>query len=77
MGGSRSTTRRRAGRKLGRRLTLNEVRWLMGVPEGMETPALLMSHRYAVLGNGVPLPLGLVVARAVKRSLVRFSKGGS
>ena len=57
--------RRRAGRKLGRQLTLLEMNRLMGLPEDFETPALLMEKAYAVRGNGVPLQMGRALARAV------------
>lgn len=60
-----TTDRRRAGRKVGRQMTLAEVNVAMGLPENWETPCLLNEYKYAVRGNGVPLPLGRAVARCV------------
>jgi len=61
-----SRNRRRAGRKVGRRMTLAEVNAAMGLPEGFETPCLKVEFTYAVRGNGVPLPMGVALAKAVK-----------
>jgi hypothetical protein len=60
-----SKDRRRAGRKIGRRRTLEEVSDLMGLPPDYATPALTVAASYAVRGNGVPLPMGRAVAKAV------------
>lgn len=61
--------RQRAGRKVGRRMTLAEVNVAMGLPEDFSTPALLNTASYAVRGNGVPLPMGRALARAVRQAL--------
>jgi site-specific DNA-cytosine methylase len=61
--------RQRAGRKVGRRLTLAEMREAMGVPPGFEMPALLGTAQYEVLGNGVPVPMARTIARAVRRAI--------
>src|SRR5579883_935529 len=66
-GGSRD--RRRAGRKVGRRMTLAEVNRAMGLPEDWQTPALGVAAAYQVRGNGVPLQMGAAIVRAVERSL--------
>lgn len=63
------TGNRRAGRKLGRVLTLDEIKELMDLPIDFDTPCLLKSHKYKVLGNGVPIKLGRAVAAAVKECL--------
>jgi DNA (cytosine-5)-methyltransferase 1 len=64
-----SRNRRRAGRKVGRRMTLTEVNVAMGLPAGFETPCLKVEAAYGVRGNGVALPMGLALARAVKEAL--------
>lgn len=66
-----SNDKRRAGRKLGRRMTLAEVNVAMGLPEGWATPALTKAASYEVRGNGVPLPMGRAIAQAVKAAIAR------
>jgi len=61
-----SKDRRRAGRKVGRKMTMEEVNLAMGLPEDFATPALTMQMSYRVRGNGVPLELGRAIAEAVK-----------
>jgi DNA (cytosine-5)-methyltransferase 1 len=69
-----------AGRKMGRRLTIQEVCELQGVPE--KTEAWFLTPRgiskrvpfrkeftYELIGNGVEMNTGRVVARAVKNGL--------
>jgi DNA (cytosine-5)-methyltransferase 1 len=68
-GSSWRTMRQRAGRKVGRKMTIDEVNDAMGLPEGFETPGLLQSTKYEVRGNGVPMPLGDAIADAVVRSM--------
>lgn len=58
--------RQRASRKVGRRMTIQEVNEAMGLPINFDTPALLKSAQYAVRGNGVPVQMGRALARAVK-----------
>jgi DNA (cytosine-5)-methyltransferase 1 len=65
----RPSDQRRAGRKVGRTMTLAEVNGAMGLPSDFETPALLREWSYRVRGNGVPLPMGRAIARAVKAAL--------
>lgn len=64
-GSNERTMRQRAGRKVGRRMSLEEVNVAMGLPLDWETPALKQSSAYAVRGNGVPLQLGKAVASAI------------
>lgn len=64
-----TTDRRRAGRKVGRQMTLEEINIGMGLPADFATPALTKEMAYKVRGNGVPLQLGRAVARAVKDAL--------
>jgi DNA (cytosine-5)-methyltransferase 1 len=59
----------RASRKVGRRMTIREVNEAMGLPADFETPALNAAMQYEVRGNGVPLPMGRAVAKAVKKAL--------
>lgn len=66
---SNSPDRRRAGRKVGRRMTIPEVNEAMGLPRDWSTPALSTQMQYEVRGNGVPLQMGVAVARAVKGAL--------
>lgn len=58
-----------AGAKLGRRLTMEEMNEGMGLPRDFSTPALTVAMGYRVRGNGVPIPMGLALARAVKNCL--------
>lgn len=71
---------RLAGRKIGRRLTLAEVCELQGVPELAEAWCFLprgkskrkiyrKEFEYELIGNGVEMRVGRVVARAVRRGL--------
>ena len=64
-----SRNRRRAGRKVGRRMTLAEVNVSMGLPEDFVTHCLTLEAAYAVRGNGVPIQMGRAVARAVTEAL--------
>lgn len=61
--------RRKAGRALGRRMTLAEVNEAMGLPADFATPCLKVEYGYMVRGNGVPLPMGRAIAEAVKVAL--------
>lgn len=58
--------RRKAGRALGRRMTLPEVNEAMGLPADFSTPCLKIEFAYQVRGNGVPIPMGRAIAEAVK-----------
>jgi DNA (cytosine-5)-methyltransferase 1 len=46
----------------------NHIR-LQGLPPDFDLPGLTVSAKVRALGNGVPLPMGRAVARAVKRAL--------
>ena len=74
-------------RKLGRRLTLAEVCELQGVPELAEAWCFLprgkskrkvyrKEFEYELIGNGVEMRVGRVVARAVRRGLELLEIGG-
>jgi DNA (cytosine-5)-methyltransferase 1 len=65
---SGSKDKRRAGRKVGRRMTIQEVNEAMGLPKDFHTPALNTPMQYEVRGNGVPLPMGRAVAKAVRKA---------
>ena len=65
-GSSQRAMRQRAGRKVGRRLTIQEMNEGMGLPANFDTPALLKSQQYVVRGNGVPVQMARALARAVK-----------
>jgi DNA (cytosine-5)-methyltransferase 1 len=65
---SGSKDKRRAGRKVGRRMTIPEVNEAMGLPIDFATPALNTPMQYEVRGNGVPLPMGRAIAKAVKKA---------
>lgn len=64
--GAKST---RAGRKVGRRMTIEEVNEAMGLPKDFATPALNAQMQYEVRGNGVPIQMGRAVAKAVRKAL--------
>lgn len=64
--------RRRAGRKVGRKLTLAEMNDLMGLPPSFNCPCLLKEYQYKVRGNGVPLEMGRAIANAVKDYLEKI-----
>ncbi len=66
--------RRKAGRVLGRRMTLAEVNVAMGLPADFSTPCLKIEYGYQTRGNGVPLQMGRAIAEAVK---VALQKGRS
>ena len=42
---------------------------LQGLPEDFDLPAFTVSGKIRALGNGVPLPMGRAVAKAVRRAL--------
>jgi DNA (cytosine-5)-methyltransferase 1 len=65
-GSSQRAMRQRAGRKVGRRMTIEEMNTGMGLPKDFDTPALLKSQQYVVRGNGVPVQMAAALARAVK-----------
>ncbi len=65
----RGCDRRKAGRALGRRMTLPEVNEAMGLPADFSTPCLKVEFAYQVRGNGVPLPMGRAIAEAVRVAL--------
>lgn len=69
-GSGERSMRQRAGRKVGRKLTLEEMKDLMGLPQTFVTPCLTQKYQYAILGNGVPIQMGRSVARAVAKRLV-------
>lgn len=65
----RGCDRRKAGRKLGRRMTLAEVNEAMGLTPDFSTPCLKVEYSYMVRGNGVPLPMGRAIPEVVRRVL--------
>ena len=68
-GSSWRTIRARAGRKVGRRMTLTEMNEAFGLPGDFSTPALKNEWAYAVRGNGVPLEMGRALACAIRAML--------
>ena len=73
-------TRRVAGHKVGRRLTIHEVCELQGVPKkadmkflqrGTHTP-FKVEFTYVLIGNGVEMNTGRVVARTVRNGMKRL-----
>lgn len=67
--GPREKKSTKASRKVGRRMTIEEVNEAMGLPVDFKTPALSIEMQYEVRGNGVPLQMGKAVAKAVKEAL--------
>lgn len=74
---SGSADKRRAGRKVGRRMTIAEVNTAMGLPAEFSTPALTVEWSYRVRGNGVPLPMGRALAKAIKDALSCAERGAA
>ena len=74
LGGSGRQKRTFAGRggpSTGRRASVAEMARLQGFPAGIfgaDTPFTVEAQRH-MLGNGVPLAMGLAVAQAVKRAV--------
>jgi DNA (cytosine-5)-methyltransferase 1 len=69
-GSSERTMRQRAGRKLGRKLTIQEMNYGMGLPDNYDTPCLTKYYQYMVRGNGVPLQMGRALAKAIREASV-------
>lgn len=61
--------RRRAGRKLGRKLTLTEMKEAFGLSVEWDAPAFLKAEKYRAIGNAVPIPVARAIARAIKAVL--------
>lgn len=68
-GSSSYSIKARASRKVGRRLTLEEINELMGLPREWQTPALTVEMAYRVRGNGVPIQMGRALAKAIRTKL--------
>lgn len=60
-----ATEARRAGRR-----TFADFCELQGLPRSFDLPGLSLAAKYRAVGNGVPIPMGRVVAIAVLRRLV-------
>lgn len=56
--GKPKTTRRK-------RRSLDEMKRLQGLPDDYDLPGFSQSEKYKALGNGVPLPMGRAIARAI------------
>lgn len=63
------TGRRRASRKVGRVMTLDEMKEGFGLPKDYDMPCLLSKYKYSVIGNGVPMIMGRAVAKAVWKAI--------
>lgn len=48
---------------------------LQGLPEDFDLPGFTTAGKVKAIGNGVPLPMGRAIARAVKRALEHASGG--
>lgn len=48
---------------------------LMGLPRSFDLPGLSVAAKYCAVGNGVPVPMARVVARAIARRLVTARLG--
>ena len=62
--------RGRAGRALGRRLTLEEMNEAFGMPGDFALPALKVEMHYHMMGNAVPLPMARALAQAIHEKTV-------
>lgn len=47
------------------RAAFEEIRRLQGLPDGFELPNFTVAGAIEAVGNGVPLPLGRAIAKAV------------
>lgn len=58
---------------------LERGRRLQGLPDGFDLPGFTVEGAIRAIGNGVPLPMGSAIARAVKRAMEAplFAGGGS
>lgn len=63
-GASQRTCLASEGRRAGRR-TWAEFCRLQGLPPGYDLPGFTVAEKYKAVGNGVPYPLALALARAV------------
>ncbi len=54
------------GRRVGRR-SFADFCELQGLPRDFDLPGLSVAAKYAAVGNGVPVPMARVIARAVRR----------
>jgi hypothetical protein len=75
-GGVKPGTERRRGKRPGReygystKQTVSHALEMQGLPaDFFEHSPLTVQGQHHVLGNGVPLPMGRAVARAVKRAI--------
>ena len=48
--------------------SFKEMCELQGLPEDFNLPGFLMRGKFEAVGNGVPLPMGRVVAKAIKKA---------
>jgi DNA (cytosine-5)-methyltransferase 1 len=51
------------------RAAFEEMRRIQGLPDDFELPSLTVAGAVKAVGNGVPLPLGRAIARAVRQAL--------
>lgn len=68
-GSSAASMRARAGRKIGRRMTLQELNAAFGLDESFSVPALKVEYHYHMLGNAVPLPMARALCNSVIKAL--------
>lgn len=63
--------KRRAGRVYGDRSTryLQQAIRAQGLPDGFDLPGFTVREKVRAVGNGVPLPMGRALARAVRAAL--------
>lgn len=71
---STGSVRARAGRKVGRRMTLPEINESFGMPPDWQTPCLTTAYQYHMRGNAVPLPMARALAIAIQEALERTAK---
>jgi DNA (cytosine-5)-methyltransferase 1 len=53
----------------GNYMTWQEKARLQGLPDGFDLPGFTVSEKHRAIGNGVPLPMGRAIARAVKQAV--------
>jgi DNA (cytosine-5)-methyltransferase 1 len=74
-----SIINRAAASYMGRATTkyFQEAKRLQGLPPEWDLPGFTVAQKVRALGNGVPLPMGRALARAVKKALAEGNPGPS
>lgn len=60
--------------KDGKRRPFSKFCELQGLPPDFDLPLFKQSQKYKVVGNGVPVPMARLVAKAIRDSLMQFDR---